>query len=277
MTDGKFSFTFIVPKDIAYQYGFGKISYYAANDVEDAHGYYRNILVGGLDQSVEIDLTGPVLELFMNNEYFVFGGITDENPDMLAFVEDASGVNTVGTGIGHDIVAILDGATDKPIILNDFYESDLDSYTSGTIRYPFHNLEEGLHTLSLKVWDVFNNSAEAYLEFNVISSDKFVINELINYPNPFTDGTSFVFSHNQAEGDLDINLRIFNLTGQIVKTFEETIPLTGYRSEPIYWNGDDESGTPLAKGMYIYRLIAKNEEGQTDDKTGKLIMIGENK
>ena len=98
--DGKFSFTFIVPKDIAYQYGFGKISYYAANDVEDAHGYYNNFLVGGLDQSVEIDETGPTVDLFMNNKEFEFGGITDENPDMLAFVSDASGINTVGTGIG---------------------------------------------------------------------------------------------------------------------------------------------------------------------------------
>ncbi len=173
VNDGKFSFTFIVPKDIAYQYGFGKISYYAANETEDAHGFYRNILVGGLDQLAEPDVNGPSVELFINDEYFAFGGITDENPDMLAFVSDASGINTVGTGIGHDIVAILDGNTDKPIILNDFYESDLNSYTSGTIRYPFHNLEEGLHTLSLKVWDVFNNSAEAYLEFTVVSSGRF--------------------------------------------------------------------------------------------------------
>jgi hypothetical protein len=272
VTDGKFSFTFIVPKDIAYQYGFGKISYYAANESEDAHGFYNNIMVGGLDQSAAPDTTGPTVELFMNDEYFVFGGITDENPDMLAFVSDASGINTVGTGIGHDIVAILDGNTDKPIILNEFYESDLDSYSSGTIRYPFSNLEEGLHTLSIKVWDVFNNSADAYIEFNVISSDKFTINELMNYPNPFNSGTTFVFSHNKAEGELDVNLRIFNMQGQIVRTLETELVPSGYRSEPFKWDGTDDTGVPLARGMYIYKLLVRNEEGQTDDKAGKLIL-----
>jgi hypothetical protein len=273
VTDGKFSFTFIVPKDIAYHYGFGKISYYAANESIDAHGYYSNIMVGGLDQSVEPDNEGPSVELYMNNRYFTFGGITDENPDMLAYVSDMSGINTVGTGIGHDIVAILDGNTEKPIILNEFYESDLDSYTSGTIRYPFYNLEEGLHTLSLKVWDVFNNSAEAYLEFNVVLSDHFTISDLINYPNPFNSGTSFVFSHNQAEGELVIDLKIYDLGGRIVKSIEESIQPSGYRTEPIYWNGNDGSGAALAKGMYLYRIIVRNEQGQSDDMAGKLIMI----
>ncbi|NTV82937.1 MAG: type IX secretion system sortase PorU, partial [Bacteroidales bacterium] len=273
VTDGKFSFTFIVPKDIAYQYGFGKISYYAANDELDAHGFYDNIMVGGLDQSVEPDNAGPRIELFMNNPYFVFGGITDENPDMLAYVSDASGINTVGTGIGHDIVATLDGNTEKPIILNEFYESDLDSYTSGTIRYPIYGLEEGLHTLSLKVWDVFNNSTEASIEFTVVSSERFMISELGNYPNPFNDKTSFIFSHNQAEGELDVKLNIYNLNGQIVKTFETSIIPTGYRSQPIDWDGSADSGVPLAKGMYIYRVIVRNEQGQTDDLAGKLILI----
>jgi len=273
VTDGKFSFTFIVPKDIAYQYGFGKISYYAANDIEDAHGYYRNIIVGGFNSSMEQDNTGPVVKLYMNNELFISGGITDENPDMLAFVSDSSGINTVGSGIGHDIVAILDGNTEKPIIMNDFYEADLNSYTNGTILYPFHNLSEGLHTLSLKVWDVFNNSGEAYLEFNVIKSEKFVVNELNNYPNPFSELTSFVFSHNQAEGKLDVSLRVFNLSGQIVKTIETSIIPTGYRSEPIYWDGRDDSGYPLSNGLYIYRVVVKNEAGQTDGKSGKLVLM----
>jgi len=273
VTDGKFSFTFIVPKDIAYQYGFGKISYYASNDEEDAHGFYRNILVGGFNPSVDPDDTGPDVQLYMNDELFHFGGVTDENPHMLSFVSDNSGINTVGSGIGHDIVAILDGNTEKPIILNDFYEADLDSYTNGTIRYPFHNLEEGLHTLSLKVWDVFNNSAEAYLEFFVIKSEKFIVDELNNYPNPFTEGTTFVFSHNQAEGKLDVSLSVFNLNGQIVKTFEKSIIPAGYRSELIYWNGRDDSGYPLSKGMYIYRIQVRNEAGQTDGKAGKLILL----
>jgi hypothetical protein len=209
----------------------------------------------------------------MNDEYFVFGGITDENPDMLAFVSDASGINTVGTGIGHDIVAILDGDTENPIILNDFYESDLNSYTSGTIRYPFYDLEEGRHTLTLKVWDVFNNSAEAYIEFHVFSSQDLVVDDLYNYPNPFKGNTTFVLTHNQGEGELDVKLNIFNLSGQMVWSYETSLLPTGYSTEMVVWDGNNEYGSKLAGGVYIYRILVRNELGDTTGKSGKLIML----
>jgi hypothetical protein len=274
VVDGRFSFTFIVPKDIAYQYGFGKISYYAEDDNQtDAHGCYNNIMVGGLNQSIEPDEQGPNVQLYMNDEHFIFGGITDQNPVMLAYVQDDSGINTIGTGIGHDIVAILDGNTDKPIILNDFYESDLNSYTSGTIRFPFHELATGKHTLSLKVWDVFNNSGEAYLEFNVVSSNEFVIEGLSNYPNPFYNNTTFVISHNQSEGDLDVQLYIYNLAGQVVRTIQQTVAAQGYVTEAITWYGTDDSGNYLAQGVYIYRMSVKNSKGQVAGKDGKLILM----
>ena len=275
VTNGQFSFTFIVPKDIAYQYGFGKISYYAVNDQADAdaHGFYRNVVVGGFNLDAEPDETGPLIRLFMNDEYFVSGGVTDENPVMLAFVNDESGINTVGSGIGHDIVAVLDGNTDKPFILNDFYEADLDSYTSGTIRFPFHNLPEGYHSLSLKVWDVFNNSGEAYIEFVVMLSDHFIIEELMNYPNPFMESTTFVFSHNQPDSELDISLRVFSMAGRVVKTFERKMLSGGYRTEPIYWDGRDDGGYPLSNGMYLYRITVKNQSGQVAAKDGKLILL----
>jgi hypothetical protein len=190
---------------------------------------------------------------------------------LLAYVSDESGINTVGSGIGHDIVAILDGNTDKPIILNEYYEAELDSYTSGTIRYPFTNLDPGLHTLRLKVWDVFNNSGEAYLEFFVNPSDDFQIEDLYNYPNPFSDGTYFVFQHNQPETEFDVTVRIYNLMGQIVKAFETQMEPMGYRSTPIYWDGMDDGGFRIAKGAYIYRLTIRDAIGRVLLKSGKLI------
>jgi hypothetical protein len=273
VTDGKFSFTFIVPKDIAYQFGFGKISYYASNETEDAHGYYQNIIIGGFNPSVEPDEIGPALRLFMNDEFFRSGGMTDENPDLLAFVSDSSGINTVSSGIGHDIVAILDGNLGKPFILNDFYQADLNSYTSGTIYYQFQDLAEGLHTLSLKVWDVQNNSSQDYLDFYVNKSEKIIIDELSNYPNPFKTGTSFIFTHNQAEGQLNVDILIYSLDSRLVSTIETTLSPVGYNSGPIYWDGSSESGYPLGSGVYIYRIMVKNETGQTADKCGKLILM----
>ena len=269
--NGMFSFSFIVPKDIAYNYGFGKISFYASNEQIDAHGYYRNLIIGGFDPDAGTDEEGPEVQLFMNDEMFQSGGITDENPVMLAFVSDESGINTVGSGIGHDIVAVLDGNTDKPIILNDYYEAELDSYTRGTITYPFFDLSPGLHTLSLKVWDVFNNSGEAYLEFFVNPSGEFLVEHLYNYPNPFNQGTSFIFDHNQPETEFDVTVRIFNLVGQTVKNFETRMQPNGYRSTPIYWDGNDDSGGRIAKGAYIYRLTVRDDLGRVIEQSGKLI------
>ena len=273
VVDGAFNFTFIVPRDIAYQYGFGKISYYAATENEDAQGFYRNILVGGLDASADPDFAGPEVSLYMNDENFRSGGVTDENPFMLAFVDDVSGINTVGSGIGHDIVAILDENTEKPIILNDFYESDLNSYSSGSIRFPFPDLDEGRHSLSLKVWDIFNNSSEAYIEFNVVRSSNFMIEELSNNPNPFREGTSIVFSHNRAEGNLEFSLDIFNLNGMIVRSFNENIVPSGYRTEAIYWDGRGQDGNSLTNGIYFCRIIVRSDEGGTASKTAKLILL----
>jgi hypothetical protein len=271
--NGEFSFSFIVPKDIAYQYGFGKISFYAASDDIDANGYYRNLVIGGFDPDVEPDEQGPEIGLYMNNELFVFGGITDENPVMLANIHDDSGINTVGSGIGHDIVAVLDGNTDKPYILNEYYEAEIGSYTSGAVRFQFLGLAPGLHTLSLKVWDVFNNSSEAYLEFVVSPSEDFQVVDLMNYPNPFKLGTNIIFEHNQPETEFDVTLRIFNMTGQIVKSIEVLMVPSGYRSEPIYWDGRDDGGYSVAKGMYLYRVSVRRPDGKTLEESAKLIKI----
>lgn len=130
-----------------------------------------------------------------------------------------------------------------------------------------------MHTLSLKVWDVQNNSSEAYLEFYVKKSEKFIIDQLSNYPNPFKTGTSFIFTHNQAEGQFDVNIRIYSLDGRIIRTIETTLSPAGYSSGPIYWDGSSDSGYPSLSGIYLYRVIVKNEIGQTAEKTGKLILV----
>ena len=155
VSDGEFTFSFVVPKDINYSYGNGKVSLYAQGELNgvlvDAAGYNEDFIVGGTASDYQLDSDGPEVNVFMNDTSFQFGGVTNESPDLLALVFDENGVNTVGNGIGHDVVAILDENTTSPIILNDFYESYVDDYQRGEIKYPFTNLEEGVHTLRVKV------------------------------------------------------------------------------------------------------------------------------
>lgn len=273
VTNGDFSYTFIVPKDIAYNYGKGKLSYYAENQVEDANGYYSELFIGGTSDNYEVDNTGPAIDLYMNDENFVFGGITDENPILFAKLNDTHGINMVGNGIGHDIIAVLDDKTEDSFILNDYYEADLNSYQNGKVYFPFKDLTEGRHKLTLKVWDVYNNSSEAILEFVVVKTKDITLDHVYNYPNPFTTHTEFWFEHNQPGKQLYAQVQIYTVSGKLVKTLEQHIVNEGYRSTSITWDGLDEYGDKIGRGVYVYRLKVRTENFSVAEKYEKLVIL----
>lgn len=273
VVNGDFSYTFVVPKDISYNYDEGKLSYYAENQVEDANGYHTNFYIGGTSSNYAEDNLGPEIELYMNDENFVFGGMTDENPFLLANIYDIHGINMVGNGIGHDITAILDGETENTYVLNDYYEADLNSYQRGKVYFPFEDLEEGRHTLTLKVWDVYNNSSEATIEFVVIKSRDIVLDKVYNYPNPFTTYTEFWFEHNQPGKPMYAQVQIFTVSGKLVKTLDQHILNDGFRATSITWDGLDEYGDKIGRGVYVYRLKVRADNYSVAEKYEKLVIL----
>jgi hypothetical protein len=273
VTNGYFSFTFIVPKDIDYAYGKGKISYYANNTNSNSYGFDTSVVVGGVDPNGIVDETGPVIDLYMNDQNFANGGMTNTRPLFLAEISDENGINTTGNGIGHDITLILDGNTAAPIVLNNYYEADLDTYQSGKVSYQFSELEPGEHQLTFKVWDVNNNSSEQTLEFVVVDEEELGISHVLNYPNPFTTNTSFFFEHNQCCSALEVKIEIFTVSGKLVKTIFDNVNSSAYRSEGIAWDGRDDFGDKLARGVYVYRLTVKTPEGVKSEKIEKLVIL----
>jgi len=192
---------------------------------------------------------------------------------LYAVVNDPSGINTVGNGIGHDVAAVLDENTNKTIVLNEYYQADLNSYQSGTVRYPFSQLTEGRHTLKLKVWDVYNNSSDAYTEFIVSTSAELALEHVLNYPNPFTTHTEFMFEHNRPCTDLDVNIQVFTISGKVVKTINTMVQCDGFRAEGIEWNGRDDYDQKIGKGVYVYRVKVRTPEGYTADAFEKLVIL----
>ena len=276
--NGRFSFSFIVPKDIAYNYGFGKISYYAMNDdlqnPSDANGTEEDFVIGGTADDIIYDYDGAELSVFMNDTLFVDGGITDANPTLLAHIFDVSGINTVGNGIGHDITAVLDGNTTDPYILNNFYEANKDDFTSGVVRFPLYNLSQGEHSITLKVWDVFNNSSEAIINFIVTDEDYIVISDFTTSPNPFSTSTDMYFQHNKVNQELDYVLEIYSITGFLVKRIEQDSYNTeGYRIGPIKWDGEDNYGSKMSAGMYIANLGVTSGDGDFSSKSIRIILL----
>lgn len=274
VTNGKFSYEFIVPKDINYAFGPGKASFYAFDEQDvSAGGYSEDFLIGGVDTSGVDDNEGPQIELFLNSEDFVNGGITNETPILIAKLFDESGINTVGTGIGHDITAIIDEETSNPIVLNEFYEADLDTYKSGSLRYQIDQLEAGNHTLTFKAWDVNNNSSEVTVEFIVQEEQNVALRNVLNYPNPFTTSTMFMFEHNQACRYLETQVEIFTVTGRLIKTIRQDVQTQGFRAEGIPWDGKDDFGDPLGKGVYVYRVKVRTPDGETAEAMQKLYLL----
>jgi hypothetical protein len=273
VTHGEFDFTFVVPKDINYQVGPGRVSCYAENATTNANGYTNDPLVGSTATNVALDETGPQVRLYMNDDNFVPGGITDEDPLIFAKLFDENGINTVGSSIGHDLLAVLDENTDQAIVLNDLYQADMDTYRSGEVRYRLNALAEGEHTLRLKAWDTFNNSTEANTSFLVTSSEELALDHVLNYPNPFTTRTEFYFEHNRPCTNLEAQVQVFTVSGRLVKTLNRRLACEGYRSEGLPWDGLDDFGDKLGRGVYVYRLHVTTPDGEQAEKFEKLVIL----
>ncbi len=277
--NGLFDFNFVVPRDIGIPVGNGKVSFYANSDtpLQDQAGASFVIQVGGIDENAAEDNTGPIINLYMNDENFVSGGITNEEPTLLAKLQDENGINTA-SGIGHDIVAIIDGDETNPFVLNDYYQANVDDYQNGKVTYPFRDLLPGLHTLTLKAWDVYNNSSTAEIQFVVYDKDEeLVINNVLNYPNPFIDYTEFWFNHNSSDV-LDVSIQIFTVSGKLVRTLNgQTLgggKTTCSLSKDIIWDGRDDFGDKIGKGVYIYKLkVRSNQLNKQVEKIQKLVIL----
>ena len=275
VTNGKFEFSFVVPRDIRIPLGNGKISFYSKRNqiLLDKTGYNTDIKIGGINENAVADNTGPTVKLYMNDETFVNGGITNESPFLLAILYDEHGINTA-SGIGHDIIGILDGDESNPYIMNDYYQTELDDYTHGRVYFPYRNLAPGLHTITFKAWDVYNNPITAEIQFVVVGDETITLKNVLNYPNPFVSYTEFWFSHNRPFEPLEVQVQVMTITGKIVWTKNQTVMTDGFLSRDITWDGKDDFGDRIGKGVYVYKLTVKSTlTNKKAEKIEKLVIL----
>jgi hypothetical protein len=273
--NGDFSVSFMVPRDISYQNSFGKISFYGDENLSlnDASGNFSRILIGGTSGSFAPDNTPPAIRLYMQDSSFVFGGVTNSNTTLIAKLSDANGINLSIGGIGHEITGILDGGTEV-IILNDYYTSDIDDYTKGTVTFPLKGLSPGNHSIRIKAWDTYNNSSEAYIEFIVANDEDLTVHNVLNYPNPFSTNTNFHFDHNRYGDDIEVLLSIYTVSGKLIKTIDEYFYASNSHISDINWDGRDDFGDKIGKGVYIYKLNVRSlRDGSHNFKYQKLVIL----
>lgn len=271
-TNGRFRFSFIVPRDLDYSYGNGKISYYAWDEKSEYKGVFSGIIVGGFSNVNQTDTTGPGIVLFINDTLFRDGGITGPEPKLLALIDDKDGINATGKGIGHDIACWIDDDRSEIFILNEFFENDHNSYTSGKVSYQLPGLSPGRHTLTLKAWDNFNNSTEKSISFVVDTSRHFIIRNLISYPNPFREVTTITAGHNRPGESVGITLIIYDMGGRTINIIKKQFSTSGYQLESLEWDGTTSGGMKAGRGIYPYILKAALSNGETATTSGRMII-----
>ena len=275
--NGEFQFSFVVPKDVRMEIDSGKFSFYAKDTSSnlDKSGYNTTIQIGGVNEDAEEDSIGPEIQIFLNDESFVSGGITNESPNLIVKLSDNNGINT-SSGVGHDILATIDSDDINAIILNNYYVADIDDYKNGTVNYQLDNLQPGQHTLKIKAWDVYNNSSISEVDFMVFNeNEKLVLDNVLNYPNPFIDFTEFWFNHNSSSL-LDVKIEIFTISGRLVKTIIGNTNFSGDSnfSRDFIWDGRDDFGDKVAKGVYVYKLSVRSElTNKQTSKIEKLVIL----
>ncbi|MEC5147350.1 type IX secretion system sortase PorU [Chitinophaga sp. 212800010-3] len=269
VASGKFSLTFVAPQYLREGAGRGKISYYTSNNVRDGGGYFDNFTTGGLSPDPVKKSSGPVISAWLDSRSFRNGGITGPDPLLIADISASNGIDISGNNEQFRITAIIDST--EYIVLNDYFEASLDSYRKGSILFPLNGMSTGAHRITIKAWDVYNNAATTTVFFKVAASGSLAVDEVRNYPNPFHDITRFTFVHNQQNGELQLTLQVFSITGQLVKTLRSTINSTAGRFDGMPWDGRSDSGAKLSAGLYVYRLIIKTSTG-TKIRGGKLVL-----
>ena len=266
---GEFSYSFKVPKEINYRIGNGLIRYYSKDATSDAGGSFAALKLGGSPNSTTNDLTGPTVKLFLDDENFKPGDQVSKAPLLIAYLEDESGINTSGGGIGHDIVVTIDNKTDKMLVLNDYFQSVQDSYKNGKVLFQLSGLDDGEHTLKFKVWDLANNSTETEIRFTIASGLE--IKNLTAFPNPVSVSTDIIAIHNRFGEKMTVEIEVYTQQGVLIDQVKTESGSSGFTTLPIRWNPGLNNHNPVP-GIYHYRVRLTALDGSTAIKTGQLIL-----
>ena len=267
--DGLFSYTFMVPKDIRYNFGNGRIVYYAVTtdslETAEATGHFEDFIIGGTGNVLLADTTGPEMRIYLNTQAFQNGDKTYPTPRFFADLQDEHGINTAGAGIGHDLMLIVDDDPKQIYSLNEYFTASSNSYQAGQVSYLMDALSDGPHSLTFRAWDLLNNSTTQSLNFIVESGLDPSIYSVTTYPNPVQEQgiVNLVVNYDQPDELIQTEIYLFNLSGQMVYSHTQDNP--------------DQVSINLAQlglqpGVYVYNVRIKSASSKYSTTAGKIIV-----
>lgn len=272
VVDGKFSFEFLVPNGISYNYGFGRIAYYAydKDNNYEAIGNYSNFYVGGSSDTDFNDSVGPDINAYINTASFRSGDVVGANPVLVAELHDENGINASGIGIGHDITVSLNGADN--VVVNDYFVYNKDSYTDGKLVYPLSDLPDGIYTLNVKSWDMLGNSSLSTIAFRVKNSRDPHIDDIVAVSTPAKESTTLKVKYDRLLTNVSYNVYIYSMNGVLINQMKGS----DYSSDgeiSIDWDLTDSRGVRVQPGVYIYRVDLKVDGSPYVGASEKIIVL----
>ena len=214
-----------------------------------------------------VDDQGPRIEFsFADQPDFINGDYVSPSPTVIIRLYDENGINLTQE-IGHRIELTIDDRIKKDV--TSFFVYDKDSYQSGELQYTLPSLPEGLHRLRISAWDNLNNFSEKEITFRTTPNTRLVVDQVVNYPNPFQDETDFTFQFFSPNGSADVRIKIYTVTGRLIREIED-VAHTGFNR--IHWDGRDAEGDLVANGVYLYKIIVNDGENQVE-KIQKLAIV----
>jgi hypothetical protein len=272
VANGRFTASFIVPKDILYADSTtrGRLVARFTGPATEGLGFTSNVSVGGTDSTAPADGRGPDMQVYLDSRSFRPGDVVGENPQLIVDLTDSSGINTSISGIGHRIEAWVNTASSGQDV-TEFYTARLDNFQEGTVQTILKGMTSGRNTVRVRAWDTYNNASTAETYFDVASTEQLRISDVFNYPNPFASGTEFTFRQNLLS-PLNVTVKIYTLAGRVIQTLE--MAAAGDPFVRIPWDGRDRDGDVLANGAYLYKMIVKTADGQfTSEVLGRMAVL----
>lgn len=250
---------FMLPRDVSLGRGLGRLSLYAAaDDGRDAAGVFTRFFVDGLAPPAVADDTPPSITVGIDDLDFVPGGVAGEDPELVIALTDDTGINISGISIGHDLTATLRGPRSETYVLNDDYAAENGDYGSGSVRYKLFDLPVGEYDVEVRAWDLANNTTTGTTSFIVLDREAGPgLRDVLAYPNPLTESTCFSFAHAAEGQEVEVDISIFSMTGELVRELSYDGEAIGTRfdgGDCVTWDGTDAQGGPLAQGIYLYRI-----------------------
>lgn len=276
--NGRFTARIAMPSSISNNYREAALSLVAqkkgVGNVESlAAGVNRDFYVYGTDENV-VDTIAPVIKsIYLNHPSFRSGDHVNATPMLIAEVTDNRGINMNTTGVGHQMNILIDGNRSYSDVA-EYYTPSASGLPEGTIAYQLPTLQEGLHTLRLRVWDTSDNSTSETIEFYVSPDRAPVVYDVYSDANPASVEANFYLSHDRPDAQVEVTISVYDMLGHPVWESVSSGRSDMYLTSPVTWNLHNMAGQRVTRGIYLYRASIRDGETVSNTTTRRIAVTG---